>query len=451
MTVPLVTLVPFFIAVGVCAWWRPRFVIVLPLIAHAAYLLRSRVVFGAIDIPTTLLELLLGAAVITGIVHWRARILSELRALPRSVLVSVGVFLCVATISAFIAPHPRTAWGHWKAFVIEPIAYAAVLLPLLRVKEGRMLVVRALLWGGIVSAAASLIAVALCPLFPVHCPLTADFGRLRGIYDVPNSLALVLAPLTVFAGVLAFDSSSPFHLHRFARRALVLFVPALLFTQSFGGLLSAGIASFIFLRKKVKSTFPLVGVVLVVGLFFLWSTGRITHVFAESSPLRARAQIWATSAELIRDHPFLGTGLGTFEPAYQAKLHELLAKGAENREQGTETLFTVPCCLFPPLEWVVRDPHNVLLSFWLNTGLLGLLSMGALVIFALYRADPRSPTPYTRAAQSALITLLVFGLVDVPYMKNDLTVLWWVYSVLVFSGYSRRGADLAPEDSQAPG
>lgn len=422
MTVSFWAFVPFIIAAVVAAWWRPRFVLLLPLVFHAAYLLRSHIVIGETQIPTTLLEVFVGIAIITGMLHWRKHIAKELLFLPRLLLVCVVVFILSATISAVIAPHPRVAWGHWKAFIVEPIAYAAVLLPLLRTNEGRMAAVRALLWGGVVSAGLSLalgVVSVIAPYLLHSIPYTLDFGRLRGIYDVPNSLALILAPLGAFAGALALDSSFP--LRQFSRRVLVLFVPTLLLTQSIGGLLSAAFALLcITTRKKAHRVTLSIILVFAVGFVALWMTGRIAHALADSSPFRARLQIWAVSLSLIQEHPLLGTGLGTFEPVYQTKLHEVLSRAS------------APHILLPqPLEWVVRDPHNIFLSFWLQTGLFGFLSMGTVIILAFRQLRAPNSTTLSIAACAALLTVLLFGFIDVPYMKNDLAVLWWVYIALI--------------------
>ncbi|MDP3685433.1 MAG: O-antigen ligase family protein [bacterium] len=436
MTVSFWVLIPFLIAGVLLAFWRPRVALLLPLMFHAGYLVRSRIPLGGMELPTTLLEVLIGVAVLSSLIHWRSTIASTLRTFPLSLLIFGSIFVASATVSAVIAPHPRIAWGQWKALIIEPIAYAAVLLPFLRTAEGRSAVARGLLWGGIVSAGLSLAALTYC-LLPTpleaglltgptaYCPFTTDFFRLRGIYDVPNSLALVLAPLTVFSTIFALDALSP--VRRLSRGALVLFVPTLFLTQSFAGIGSAAaITLWIFARKKFHRAIRILMLALMIVLTFLWFTGRITHAVADNSPLRARLQIWAVSLALVRDHPILGTGLGTFEPAYQAKLGQLLTLNPELGTHGFQ--FQVLGSRFP-LEWVVRDPHNIVLSFWLNTGLLGLLSMTGLVVLAFRRSSLPTFHFLLPAAQAALTAALLFGLVDVPYFKNDLALLWWAYIV----------------------
>src|SRR5690606_23613524 len=79
---------------------------------------------------------------------------------------------------------------------------------------------------------------------------------------------------------------------------------------------------------------------------------------------------------------------------------------------------------------VFQYPHSLLLNFWSETGLLGVAGF-LLVVFAfaavawlVIRAHPDEWLP--PAVIAAMIALLVHGLVDVPYFKNDLAMLFWI-------------------------
>ncbi len=82
-----------------------------------------------------------------------------------------------------------------------------------------------------------------------------------------------------------------------------------------------------------------------------------------------------------------------------------------------------------------------MLNFWSEIGLLGLFAF-AWLIFAFFRTTFPSLKiregrvgyeSITIAATAAMITLLVHGLVDVPYFKNDLAILFWVIYALPFA------------------
>jgi len=74
-------------------------------------------------------------------------------------------------------------------------------------------------------------------------------------------------------------------------------------------------------------------------------------------------------------------------------------------------------------------PHNIILNFWLEIGLLGLVAFG--MIFAKFFKQTKvkllqQKSWLTLGIAAAMITILVHGLIDVPYFKNDLAILFWI-------------------------
>jgi len=392
----------FFLACFLFALYRPKVAIFLPLVFSCAYLVRGQI-FG---LPTTLLEIIL-LGVLSGV--WVGCI--KVRPLRGRTLsfefVLVILFLVAATISVFVAPHPHTAWGVWKAMVIEPIIYVLTIGVLIEKEERSKKLVYALLLGGLVSALLSLVSLRF----------GVDFWRLRGIYDVPNSLALIVAPLLTMC-VVGLVLVSHGHAGARGRAPLqygilgLFFGGVLIATQSLVGIVAVVLVVFavVMFFGKRKKIFLALGLILVLGIGLQMQTGKLAHLFSgQSSSLIAREQIWFVAVKMIEQYPIIGTGLGTFEPLYQKKLPEM-------------NFHTI-------LEWVVRDPHNFILSFWLNTGLLGLGAMVVLLMMALKRffvALKETHDQYRIMLGVALLTLIIFGLFDVPYLKNDLALIWWV-------------------------
>lgn len=456
MTIPLEAFAFIILATIVLVWWRPQWTILLPLVVHAGAQVKTILSLGFLTLPTTLLETTVLMAIGTAAFRYRSSVWTAPWRLPRVVLLAVAAFLVAATVSALIAPHPHTAWGQWKASIVEPILYVAALLPLLRAEDGRTRIVRALLLGGMVSAGLSLAAGAISFIPTLNylptSPVTFPFSRLAGIYDAPNVLVMVLAPLVALAAATSLRGGSGatdavisargllHHLvprndvQTLARLSLVCMVPALLWTRSFGGIIAAAVGSWwgIWHVRKVEK-YPLSTpdslnprsillptayclLPIAIALLLLSRSGRISHVLSSESPLISRFQIWAVSLRLIQDHPILGTGLGTFEPAYQEKLRELLAKSP-----GTNrSLLPTPDSIHPPKDWLAPQPHSLMLAFWLNTGLLGVLSAGLLGGYALLKRGPLG------AAGVALVAILLVGLTDTPYFRPDLSLLFWV-------------------------
>jgi O-antigen ligase len=432
VTVDIVPLLPFLVAGMLLAVARPTMGILLPIVFHPLTLVRLSI--G--PLPTTALELLIlsvVAGVWLGTLNARTPQGGNRQQISPFSGLCIALFLLAATVSVFVSPHLRGSGGVWKAMIVDPILFALTLSTLLRNDRGllRKRVILALVLGGLVSLGASVVVGGV----------GRDFGRFRGIYDVPNSLALVLAPLTTLSVVVGVLTPS-LRFRLLARGVAGVFAVGLLLTQSLAGLLAVIVAVLIggsLIGGPRKTILFLALLLAVAGFSWQWQSGKLSHMFQPvSSSIVARQEIWRVSWALIEEHPALGTGLGTFEPAYQQKLAELLKK-----ESGVF-----------PLEWVVRDPHNIVLSFWLHTGLLGLGAMGALSAVAFrrwflaarsWRRGFRSDTTLVALSMGGgFLTLLLFGAFDVPYWKNDLALLWWVYLLVSITRGKLSPASLSP-------
>ena len=114
---------------------------------------------------------------------------------------------------------------------------------------------------------------------------------------------------------------------------------------------------------------------------------------------------------MLKKSPLFGVGLTGFHEAYK------------NYPLGPDRV-------------VQNYPHNFFLNFWVETGFLGLVSMiGLLILFykrvRLLLADKRS-RHLGLAAAAGMGMILLHGLVDVPYFKNDLSVLFWLIFALPY-------------------
>ncbi|MFH0951082.1 MAG: hypothetical protein V1765_01245, partial [bacterium] len=82
-------------------------------------------------------------------------------------------------------------------------------------------------------------------------------------------------------------------------------------------------------------------------------------------------------------------------------------------------------------------PHNILLNFWTELGLLGMLLFVWLIVKYLVLtlrqliAKQNDSRYLTLGLLGAMITIIIHGLVDVPYFKNDLAIIFWLLLVLL--------------------
>ena len=81
-------------------------------------------------------------------------------------------------------------------------------------------------------------------------------------------------------------------------------------------------------------------------------------------------------------------------------------------------------------------PHNIFLTTWTETGLLGLAAfswiLGALILMPWRRLSNAQGIylPVLWGVGAAFVMILVHGLVDSPYWKNDLSLEFWLLAAL---------------------
>jgi len=80
-------------------------------------------------------------------------------------------------------------------------------------------------------------------------------------------------------------------------------------------------------------------------------------------------------------------------------------------------------------------PHNIFLNFWLEIGLLGLMAFIWTIVSFFRKGFNTLWTNHNSLIQigimSAMTCLIIHGLIDVPYFKNDLAVLFWILVALI--------------------
>jgi len=112
-----------------------------------------------------------------------------------------------------------------------------------------------------------------------------------------------------------------------------------------------------------------------------------------------RLHMWQDTAELLKDSPLLGAGMASYTDRI-VPYHSLV--NGEKIE-------------------IFHHPHNIFLTLWVNTGIIGLIGFIGILV-AITRVLVQRRDWDTLAFVAALI---VMGLVDSPYIKNDWAVIIW--------------------------
>ena len=81
-------------------------------------------------------------------------------------------------------------------------------------------------------------------------------------------------------------------------------------------------------------------------------------------------------------------------------------------------------------------PHNIILNFWSEVGFFGLLIFMWLIakqLFLSFKSATKNKERdrfLTLGVGTAMTAIIIHGLVDVPYFKNDLAIIFWVIIAL---------------------
>ena len=449
--IPIFYLLFIYLALKNTKWGVYLIVALLP-----TYLIR----FTILGIPTTLLEGMIWLLFIIWLVKlkkekgltfnpiiwikniYKLRVTSyELRnPIPKALRLPLILFLIASTFAVFVSPNFRAASGLWKAYFIVPMLFFIIFIYTIKTFDDLKKVIRFL---GLIAIAIGIFAV--IQKFTgilIPNPFWADEAtrRVTTFFGYPNANALLLAPIVFLTlGNLIDDLRAKVFSFKFLvlnLLAIILGILTIIWTQSTGATIAliVGLIFLLIFYKKTRLIALSIILILSIGLTFSTEVQRVitnkltvvseTHLPLDASDLHMRVQQWRETISMLSDTPIFGPGLAGYQ--------SLMIPYHQNSH--------VEIYLYP---------HNFFLNFWTETGLLGLIStIWILVLFFIlgFKAYNKSNiqifkysnNPLTLTTTCAMIVLLVHGLVDVPYFKNDLSILFWIIVGLMIILYNER-------------
>jgi O-antigen ligase len=381
-----------------------------------AYVLRAHIGFY----PTTLLEVAIVVTVVAFAVEGRR--LKEIPAHNTPFTVPAVIFLLAGAISVVIPPDHRAALGIYRAYLIEPIAFFFVLNNVVRNPIHAALIAAGLALAGIAVGIANSIVV-LDALF--HHTLNVAQTPPVVIYTNANDVALFLVPLIALAGSLLLFA--PHRPTRIASGAfLIVALPSTVLSFSRGGYmaLAAVAVGLAIAHRRRWLLLGIAGGAAIVLILIPPIHKRIAievNLSDPSNTLVGRSHLWSASIEMLKHHIPFGAGLSGFATALAPYWNP-----------------------YHPDRFIY--PHNFVLTFWSETGLLGLAAFVWIVLTGLlegwkgWRSADLGWRPIHLGVVLALVAVLLHGLVDVPYFKNDLALEFWAILALASAGAARSTA-----------
>lgn len=233
--------------------------------------------------------------------------------------------------------------------------------------------------------------------------------RAVSFFSHPNFYALFSAPLLALLIPDIFISLKT-KVYTLKTFSWVLGVVGLLLSMSRAGWLGLVIALFIYLifaaDKKTRKILCGVAIIFIMIIIFTPTLRyRVLLPFYGEKSTNSRIELWASGWRAIKTSPILGLGLNGYADNYQ-------------KFQASKFLDTH------------NFPHNIFLSLWVETGLLGLISLTGLIGLLIYRGLKSRESAHLPIALF-LIALLIQGFVDNPYFKNDLAIVFWIILSLI--------------------
>jgi O-antigen ligase len=366
-------------------------------------------------IPTTLLEIGIIALAITWLVIRGNAGVRDAWTRSSAWHWPVAFWILAGMIATIVSPVTLPALGLFRAYFIEPLIIFFIGFDLIQTDENRNALWRSFGITTILLAAYAVVQLLAPWLIPSPWNIPPNGPRATSIFPFPNALALFVTPIAALAiarVIAALNTMKERHEKIISRDTwmdLAIFIAggvAILAAQSDGGLVALAAATFVAMllhkhARKFAIELAIVGIIAIAAIAPLRAHIENVVLLKDWSG-KVRMTIWQETTAMLMDRPLQGAGLGAYP--------------------------TVILPYHSSRNWmeVFQYPHNIILNLWSEVGLLGVVVFAWLIITWI-KPRRRTPRPFDLVVVTAI---LVHGLVDVPYFKNDLAVAFWLLILL---------------------
>jgi O-antigen ligase len=366
-------------------------------------------------IPTTLLENLI---MLTVALYVIGKIQVGTFAWPQrtGLEIPMAMVLLAGAIGIVVSPDHTGALGIYRAYFIEPVLIFYIAIDLMRSKQEIKVILLGLAIGSTIFAFMNYGAWMIALMH--HSVATGNAPE--ALYTSPNSVAMYLEPPLCLAAGFALYADDRRD-RRIALACLAILFVAFVGTLSRGGLLTLTVLAVVTVltMPQLRLKLALIGAAIVgaIGLLQIPPIAqRLANQFDPNyrfNTFEGRLVIWRDTLHMLRDHPIFGAGLRGYEPVMAPY---------------------VTCCRISEVY-----PHDLWLSLWAELGLLGLFGFIALLVVLLWRGWRAfgSATGFYRpllfGTSAAFVTVVVHGMFDTPYFKNDMAVEFWIVAALLIA------------------
>ena len=249
--------------------------------------------------------------------------------------------------------------------------------------------------------------VTLFGLPPLYWGNSIEPKRATSFFHHPNFYALFSVPLLSFLLPDLFSKIKINVKHNLGWIVLWLTATAGAFLSlSRAGWLGLCLAIFIYVvlseDRKIRTIATVAFVSLTLIVFSIPNLRfRVLLPFYKEKSAISRLSLWKTGAKAISQSPIFGLGLTGFSKSFSSL----------NTDPNLDSH---------------NFPHNIFLNFWVETGIVGLISF-TYICFIIIKNGLKNRTKLEFFGAALFVfSLLAQGLIDNPYFKNDLALTFWI-------------------------
>lgn len=331
--------------------------------------------------------------------------------LGKPLSVVIGLFVAASLISLFAFGFNMEKLAQWLVLYAQPIA----IFFLIRFfdpegKWNERFKIAAYIFVGLAGALALVQYFTLMYLPPVWWGNANEPKRAIAFFAHANAFGLFMTPLLAWL--------IPDAIQKLRDRANLIFAGlwvlgavGMFLSLSRGAWLglfaAAAVYALVAANKKVILGFGL-AVLILAGVIAAVPNlrYRVMLPFQGEKSTVARFSLWDTAGKMIKDSPVLGKGVNGFSDNWDKY----------NTDPGLEHY---------------NFPHNIFLNFWVDLGLLGLVSMMGILTLSVARGFvQRRNGKLAFSMLLFIVAMVVHGLIDIPYLKNDLALIFWIVLAL---------------------
>ncbi|MFA5211421.1 MAG: O-antigen ligase family protein [Patescibacteria group bacterium] len=379
------------------------------------YLIR----FKILSIPTTLLEMMLIIIFINWIFKYKKDFLTKTKEFYKKnklFFYSLIIFLISATLAIVVSSNTKSALGEWKAFYLEPILFFIILLTSIKTKKEINNLFFALVLSGTITSILAIYQHFTGFFVPYSFWENQNTYRVTAWYGFPNAVGHFLGVIFPLAIYLIISNFKENNLKKIISSLFVfLAILAIFFAKSTGaiiGILASIFLLLIYYKKTRLVTIIFSSVTLIIFTFIPLNNPIKQELLFQDRSGQIRLNIWNETSEFLKVNPIFGAGLASYSQKI-IPFHKQV--NGENIE-------------------IFHHPHNIFLTMWVNLGILGLISFVFLNLYCFYKYF-KEKNILKFFALTTLSCFLVMGLVDSPYIKNDLSFIYWFVLFLFFVRY----------------